>query len=140
MSNYRRANGEARKTREYRAWAAMRARCNNPNVINYERYGGRGIRVCKRWDDYRLFLLDMGRCPPGCTLERMDNGEGYSPGNCTWATRSAQVRNRRTSLMVDYGGKRWNFADLVDAHGRDYMLVYNRVFRYRWTMERALHA
>lgn len=81
--------------RLHNAWTAMRARCNNPNDQAYRRYGGRGIKVCKRWDSYAAFAADMGPHPgSGWTLDREDNNDCYRRGNCRWATRKTQARNR----------------------------------------------
>ena len=83
--------------RQYRAWVACRNRCNNLRDPCYGRYGGRGIRVCKRWDSFANFAIDMGPHPGiGWTLDRKDNDAGYSKRNCRWATRLTQARNRGT--------------------------------------------
>lgn len=83
---------------EYQSWHNMIGRCENPRHVKYRYYGARGIKVCKRWHDFRLFVADMGRRPVGHTLDREDTNDDYRPGNCRWATHLTQRHNRRDSL------------------------------------------
>ena len=79
----------------YKIWQSMKQRCCNPRHTSFHRYGGRGIGVCQRWiNSFANFVYDMGDAPHGCSLERVDNDLGYSPGNCIWATRQQQAKNR----------------------------------------------
>ena len=81
----------------YESWRAMRERCSNPKSIGWKHYGGRGITVCKQWqDDFGAFLKDMGPTwKPDLTIDRIDVDGNYEPGNCRWATMAEQVRNTR---------------------------------------------
>lgn len=89
---------------EHNIWKAMIRRCENPNNPDWHRYGGRGIRVCRRWrEDYATFLSDMGRHPPGKTLDRKDNEGNYTPRNCRWATPKQQANNRQKRKAHGHG-------------------------------------
>lgn len=89
----------------YRSWDAMRARCSKPNNISYPYYGGRGIKVCERWLDFKNFIEDMGERPEGLTLDRIDVNKDYEPGNCRWATGSEQALNKRNTTPWNKGKK-----------------------------------
>jgi hypothetical protein len=81
-------------TREHATWLDMRNRCRNEKAHNYARYGGRGITICERWESFENFLADMGTKPKGYSIERNDNDGNYEPGNCGWATRIEQNKNK----------------------------------------------
>lgn len=80
----------------YYSWSTMRTRCRNPKCNRYANYGGRGIRICERWELFENFLADMGERPSGLSLDRYPDKNGnYEPGNCRWATSKEQAQNRR---------------------------------------------
>ena len=89
-------NGKQFIPPEWTAWHQMRYRCLNPKSRAWKNYGGRGIKVCKRWEKYEKFLADMGRRPsPDHSLDRINNDRDYKPSNCRWATMKQQSNNRR---------------------------------------------
>lgn len=81
--------------REHSIWASMRQRCSNPKDSDYPNYGGRGILVDPRWDNFEIFYADMGEKPEGLSLDRIDNDGPYSKENCRWATPVQQRHNQR---------------------------------------------
>lgn len=107
-------------TRAHGVWMNMRARCSNPKNTEYHNYGGRGIKVCERWDrSFENFLADMGECPPGLTIERNDNNGNYEPGNCRWATYREQGRNKRNNCHITFRGRTMILADWARELGVD---------------------
>lgn len=93
-------------TRLYNVWKGMHQRCNNPKNEFYKDYGGRGIKVCHEWDDFMTFhewSMGNGYNPNAafgeCTIDRINNDEGYSPLNCRWVNMNVQACNRRKKVI-----------------------------------------
>lgn len=85
----------------YAVWRSMVDRCRLPTHQAWKNYGGRGIRVCPRWENFESFWSDMrDTYVSGLCLERKDNEKGYSPENCCWASYTAQNSNRRDNRMI----------------------------------------
>lgn len=126
------SHGSARrgkKTKEYMAWVAINARCSNPNLAQYDDYGGRGIRVCDRWrESFENFLEDIGPSPSTKhSVDRFPDRDGdYEPGNCRWATSKEQNRNKRNNIYIEIDGVKKSFAEWCDHFGVKYRLPASR--------------
>jgi len=96
--------GEA-SAKSYNRWIMMKKRCYDTSSKDYSNYGGRGIKVCDRWLDFKLYYKDVGESPDGMTLDRYpDNNGDYEPSNWRWASRSEQCYNRRRWGKIDISG------------------------------------
>jgi hypothetical protein len=119
----------------------MRQRCYNANDPDYHNYGGRGIKVCKRWGSSVAFYADVGPHPgKGWTLDRINNNGDYRPGNVRWASRSVQTRNMRTTTLSLAKGKairqteivRGSKAALARKYGVSHKLIRLVLNREAW--------
>ena len=114
---------KGKRTRIYGSWVSMRTRCEKSSAINYSRYGGRGIKVCDRWQEFQNFYDDMGDPPTEQhTIDRIDNDKGYEPGNCRWATCQEQAVNQRPSenkghRAKDLSGERFGRLTAIERAG-----------------------
>lgn len=129
------------KSPTYSSWSNMMARCFQPSNPAYAYYRERGITVCKRWHKFDNFLVDMGERPEGrSTIERINNGLGYSPKNCRWATRREQANNRITNIYFEYYGQMFTLAELARVTGKSKETLRARLCRSKlpWTVEGAV--
>lgn len=94
-------HGRKKQSGTYNSWLGMKQRCFNPDHPSYKNYGGRGISICERWASFDNFLADMGKRPPGMSIDRIDNDKDYGPDNCQWSSRAMQTRNRRVTKLSD---------------------------------------
>lgn len=101
----------------------MRKRCANPRSSAWLNYGGRGITVCARWASFEAFLADMGECPPGLEIDRLEVDGNYEPGNCRWATLLEQANNKRNNRMTLDG---LTVAEAARCGGVKYPTAYYR--------------
>ena len=111
----------------------MRARCEKPYIGNFHRYGGRGIKVCDRWQQFENFLADMGLKPSAKhSIDRVDVDGNYEPGNCRWATATEQARNTRQNRLVTVDGVTRCVAEWAEVNGIKYVTVKMRL-RSGWS-------
>ncbi len=128
-----------RKYRLYPIWSSMRSRCNCKTSQFYKNYGGRGIKVCARWESFVNFANDLGTPKKGMTLDRIDVNGNYCPENCRWATRKEQAYNRRNTRKLTYKGKTQNIEQWckeLPLQLKPYNLI-SRIFESKWSVERA---
>lgn len=119
----------------YKCWAQMKHRCSNSANPQYGDYGGRGISVCVRWLEFNAFLEDMGEQPPGFSLDRIDNNDGYHPGNCKWSTRKEQQNNRRNNVLIAcYSGRSGTktVAEWSRIVGEPHSKILKRLKKWKW--------
>jgi hypothetical protein len=132
------ASHKSKVTGEYGTWVSMRKRCLNPAHAQYLAYGGRGITICDRWNDFETFYADMGAKPsPKHSLDRIDNNGNYEPGNCRWATAKEQQNNKRDNLVVCAFGKKQTCSEWAREYGLNRAALSQRL-RAGWDVERAL--
>lgn len=125
--------------REYTSWWKMIRRCHHPQTTGYENYGGRGIAVCDRWRaSFENFLADMGPRPhKEATIERENNDGNYEPGNCRWATRLEQGRNKRNNIFIEWNGQRKCLTEWAETTGINYGTLRKRL-QLGWSVEKTL--
>lgn len=105
--------GQTTRGRIYSRWSKIKARCNNPKAVNYERYGGKGISMCDEWLEFENFYqwaLESG-FDPNLTIDRIDNGKGYSPDNCRWVDYYTQENNRSDNVFLEHNGEKHTIAE-----------------------------
>ncbi|MFA5322910.1 MAG: hypothetical protein WC373_09580 [Smithella sp.] len=123
---------------EYSNWRAMHRRCIDTSHPSYKDYGGRGIAVCKEWEQIENFIQDMGSKPtPKHTIERIKNEFGYSKDNCIWATTKAQSRNKRNNRLINHEGQLLIIADIAEKIGMDKEALRGRL-RLGWNLQDAV--
>jgi hypothetical protein len=106
-------------TPEYKTWTMIKSRCNNPKSSGYENYGGRGIKICERWNNsFQNFLDDMGKKPnTDFCIDRINVNEGYYKDNCQWTSLKSQQNNKRTNIYIEFGGNKATLAEWATKIG-----------------------
>jgi hypothetical protein len=123
--------------RAHVVWLHMRQRCERPSEADAKNYRERGISYDPRWRSFEAFVEDMGVPPAGKTLERIDNDANYGPGNCKWASRREQSRNRRCNRWIEFNGQRKLIGDWAQELGVPVQRLKNRLHR-GWPIARVL--
>ena len=119
-------------TREYRSWKKMNERINSPSSDVYQYYGGRGIKIDPRWQDFERFIEDMGSCPKGHSIERIDVNGDYTPSNCKWASQAEQTLNKTNSVIWIIGDNEYEgISAAIKASGLTKSTLFRRCKGYK---------
>jgi len=126
-------------SRIYHIYQNMKSRCNNPKKDNYHHYGGRGVTVCKEWNQFVQFFKDMGPSySEQLQLDRIDNNKGYSKENCRWVTPKQNSNNRKNTPHLTLRGVEKTLSEWCDLLGYPHAAIYRRLHYYGWDVEKAL--
>jgi len=124
----------------------MLSRCKNKKSKSYKNYGGRGIKVCKRWETYELFRDDVKLAMikhieennGNTSLDRINNDRDYSPENCRWATSKEQCRNKRGNQNITYNGKTQCISAWCEQLGLPYYVISQRIKKLNWSIKKSI--
>lgn len=133
-------HGLANKSHAYATWKGIRKRCLTPTDKTYKNYGGRGIKLCERWDGpsgFANFLADMGEVPAGMSIDRIDNEGNYSPENCRWTDTKTQMNNMRSNIFIQYEGQRLTIAQWAEKLDIPYHRLFQRLNKLGWSVKKA---
>ena len=124
----------------YTIWQGMKRRCYLKTARSYPDYGGRGIKVCDRWlESFDNFVEDMGFRPTSKhEIDRINTNGDYEPGNCRWATKKENARNKRNTVMLTIDGNKKSMAEWSEISGESYDNIKNRVNNLGWSHEDAV--
>ena len=122
-------------------WMNMKSRCNNPKNKRYNRYGGRGIKVCEEWENdfmnFYRWAISNG-FEESLSIDRIDNNMGYCPENCRWVNAKRQENNRSKNIKITYNGEEKTLSEWCDFLNLDYNLIHDRIHRYGMTFQDAI--
>ena len=125
-------------TREHKIWREIKRRCEGRNIKRRKNYGDRGISICDRWKDFLTFFKDMGECPPGYSIERIDVNGNYEPKNCKWIPKNHQARNTRRTRRFAINGKTKTILELSEMFYISPKVIRDRINKLGWTIEKAI--
>jgi hypothetical protein len=124
----------------YKIWANMKSRCENHKNINFSNYGGRGIKVCEEWQEFKPFYdwaISNGY-EKKLNIDRINNDGNYEPKNCRWVSPKVNSSNKRNNINFTYKNKTLCLKEWAEELNLDYILLYNRIIKRKWNFEKAI--
>lgn len=129
------------KTRLYKIWKDMKARCNRKTTTGYENYGARGISVCNEWANDFIIFYNWSICnnySDNLEIDRINVNGNYEPNNCRWSNQDIQHNNKRSNRLIFYKEKMYTLSQLAREYGFKPLVVLKRLNR-GWTIEEAIN-
>lgn len=129
-----------KNTRLYRIWSGMKNRCKDHNNPSFIRYGGKGVTICKEWEDFIVFYdwsMNNGYSD-NLSIDRIDVNGNYEPQNCRWATPKEQSDNKGCNIIIELNGKKQDLQQWCDELGFKRSTINTRVRMCGWSYEKAL--
>ena len=123
-------------TRLFKIWCSMRERCYRVKHSAYNRYGGRGIKVCDEWKDFVAFRdwAYLNGYAEKLTIDRIDNDGNYEPNNCRWVSYKQQENNKSSNRIVEYQGKKYTVSQLAELAGLNVSTIFQRIYK-GWSID-----
>ena len=140
--NYKSRGDGRTKEKLYHVWASMKNRCNNPNDPHFEDYGGRGIRVCEKWNgshsypEFKKWAYENGY-KEGLSIDRIDVNGDYCPENCRWVSQKVQTRNLRCNISITYKNETHILSDWAEILNVNVNTLYSRIVKLDWDIDKA---
>ena len=125
----------------YSTWIGIRQRCNNPNNSSYKNYGGRGVSICKEWNDDFLAFQKWSKengAQVGLQIDRIDVNGNYEPSNCRWVDTITQANNKRSNRVIEYRGEKHTVMEWSRKTGVKESVIRSRIDKYGCTIGQAL--
>lgn len=139
---------------EHSRWVKMLSRCYNKNAVDYNRYGGIGVRVDPRWFSFENYLNDIKLLPnydKKCNdtynyqldkdylqMNIPKSERVYSKDTCIWATINDNINYRTIENKHLFKNK---YYGVTEHHGRYITRVgYNGIYKVIGSFSNPIYA
>lgn len=120
-------------TPTYKSWSEMKYRCNH-NIKKYK-----NINYCKEWENFEIFLKDMGERPQNTSLDRIDVNGNYEPKNCRWATFEQQENNKSNNVYYEIENQKLTLSQIARKFNISRSNLANKIYIYKWDIDKAIN-
>lgn len=127
-----------RQTSFYSVWRNIKRRCLKIKDKQYKDYGGRGIKICDKWLDFRSFQNDMfPTYRKGLQINRINNNGNYEPSNCKWVTQKENCNNKNNNHLIEFNRQKLNLTQWSEKTGISFSALMYRI-KAKWSVDKML--